>query len=158
MHLIIVNILQIGNHMEMFTDSIQHKLSILDKIYDIDLFPGCTFILMKGPITNGSNNSYEFNIELDNFIEKIKPIINDFDVALVSCGGYGNLICNEIYKMGKSSIYIGGVLQMYFGIYGNRWVHENKYVLDIYLNKYWSRPANEEKPKDYNIIENSCYW
>lgn len=137
-----------------FIDSIQNKLNIREKIYDIDLFPGCTFILLKGPCTNETN---EFSIELNLFIEEIKNVIDNFDIALVSCGGYGNLICNEIYKLGKSSIYIGGVLQMYFGIYGNRWITENESILDLYLNEHWSRPFENEKSNDYKNIDNYCY-
>lgn len=141
-----------------FEDSIKEKIELREKIYGIDLFPECTFIFLKPPITNGSNESKEFNIELDFFIEKIKKIINDFDIALVSCGGYGNLVCNQIFKLGKSAIYVGGVLQMYFGIYGERWVRERKSILDLYKNEYWSRPKEHEKPKNYSNIEGSCYW
>jgi hypothetical protein len=58
----------------------------------------------------------EWDRELDIFCQKLDNCLNGCDVALVSAGGYGNLICNEIYKRGVSSVYVGGVLQMYFGI------------------------------------------
>lgn len=46
----------------------------------------------------------------------------DFDVALLSCGGYGNHLSYFIYKeMNKSALYIGGGLQIWFGIMGKRW-------------------------------------
>jgi len=51
-------------------------------------------------------------------IEKI-----DFDIALLGCGGYGLPLCNFIKsKLNKSAIYIGGGLQLLFGVMGERWM------------------------------------
>ena len=36
------------------------------------------------------------------FCTEIMKIKDDFDVALCSCGGYGNPICAFIYNIGKS--------------------------------------------------------
>lgn len=127
-----------------FIDSIKDKINIRENIYGIDLFPNCEFVFIKPPQTNGTNPSEVFNIELEKFQNKIIKIKDSFDIALVSCGGYGNLICNEIYKMGKSSIYVGGVLQMYFGIYGARWLRERNDIMRLYLNNNWSRPKETE--------------
>ncbi len=68
------------------------------------------------------------------------------------------MVVNKIYEMGKSAIYIGGVLQMYFGIYGMRWMRERKEVMQLYFNKYWSRPKEMERPKGYKDVEASAYW
>jgi len=141
-----------------FSESINEKISIREKIYGMDLFPGCEIICLKPPQTQGNNVSQEFNIELDEFINKVKSIENKFDIALVSCGGYGNLVCSEIYKMNKSAIYVGGVLQMYFGIYGSRWERERPEIMTLYKNEYWSRPKEEERPSGYQNVESSCYW
>jgi len=143
-----------------FVDSFKEKEDIRENIYGIDLFPECEFVYLKPPQTNGTNKSRNFLLELQDFIQSVKEtkMETNFDVALVSCGGYGNLICNEIFKMGSSSIYIGGVLQMYFGVYGSRWLRERKDVLKLYLNEYWSRPKEHEKPVNYKNIEGSCYW
>ena len=128
------------------------------KIYNIDLFPNCSFVYLKPPQTNGTNESRDFKVELDEFSKEINKIKDQFDIALVSCGGYGNLVCNHIYDIGKSAIYVGGVLQMYFGILGNRWVQERPDILRLYLNEKWHRPEAEERPKGFEKIENSCYW
>lgn len=141
-----------------FVETIREKVKIREKIYNIDLFPECEFIFLKPPQTHGNNSSRVFHEELNDFIIEIKKIKNDFDVALVSSGGYGNLICNELFKMNKSSIYIGGVLQMYFGIYGERWLRERSDIMKLYKNEFWSRPKEQEKPKNYKNIEDSCYW
>lgn len=141
-----------------FVESIKEKIDEREKIYGIDLFPECKFVFLKPPQTQGDNPSREFMEELKDFHRQIDEVINDFDVALVSCGGYGNLICSYIYQQGKSAIYVGGVLQMYFGIYGERWVRERPDVLNFFMNKHWSRPKESEKPKNNQKIENNCYW
>ena len=53
---------------------------------------------------------------------------------------------------------MGGVLQMYFGILGNRWLKERPDAVRLFLNKHWSRPKMEEKPKNCEKVEKGCYW
>jgi len=141
-----------------FIESMKSKLDILPEIYGVDLFPHCEFIFIKPPQTHAAMPSQEFDIELEKFIQEVKKIKDDFDIALCSCGGYGNLVCAEIFKMDKSAIYVGGVLQMFFGIYGGRWLKEKPEILRIYMNNHWSRPSENEKPNGHNNIENGCYW
>jgi hypothetical protein len=142
-----------------FEESILEKIPIREKIYGIDLFPNCTFVTMKPPQTQASENSEEFDVEFDNFKKRLSTKLDEFDIALVSCGGYGNPICAYLYENNKSAIYVGGVLQMYFGILGSRWVKERFDVLKIFYNDtYWSRPKEKERPKGSNLVENGCYW
>lgn len=141
-----------------FIESIKEKIDIREKIYGIDLFPDCEFVFLKPPQTHGNNESRKFEIEYGDFLDKINDIKDTFDVALCSCGGYGNPICSEIYDMGKSAIYVGGVLQMYFGIYGERWMRERPDILRAYMNQHWSRPKESEKPTNHKAVENNCYW
>jgi hypothetical protein len=141
-----------------FIKSMKEKLNILPEIYGVDLFPECSFVFIKPPQTHASNQSKEFDIELEHFMSEIKKIQHEFDIALCSCGGYGNLVCHEIYKLNKSAIDIGGVLQMYFGIYGKRWLQERPDVLRLFNNKHWTRPTKEETPDGYQNIEGGCYW
>ena len=86
----------------------------------------------------------------------------DFDIALVSCGGYGLPICNFIKtKMQKSAIYLGGVLALLFGVtckrYGNNFnpglitPSENETIqLKSFKDLYDSDCPNE--------VEDGCYW
>ena len=84
----------------------------------------------------------------------------EFDVALLGCGGYGLPLCNYIHtEMKKSAIYIGGGLQMMFGVMGNRW-ERNEYWKDI-INQHnprFIRPSGDEILKDCSRVENGCYW
>ena len=143
-----------------FEDSIKEKVPIRAKLYDgVDLFPGCTFVYIKPPMTQAGEPSQEFDAEMNKFTQRLDKLKNDYDVALVSCGGYGNLVCNYIYENHKkSSIYVGGVLQMYFGVLGGRWLKERPDVVRLFLNEHWSRPKISERPRNCDGIENACYW
>ena len=141
-----------------FIDSIKLKIDNRKEIYGVDLFPECEFVFIKPPQTQGDEPSEEFNIELDKFKIELEKIKDTFDVALVSCGGYGNLVCSLLYDMNRSAIYIGGVLQMYFGIYGKRWMRERKDILNMHLNNNWTRPGQLERPRSFEKVEDSCYW
>ncbi|MHA2082202.1 MAG: hypothetical protein ACXABD_00470 [Candidatus Thorarchaeota archaeon] len=141
-----------------FADSMREKDKIREKIYGVDLFPECKLLYIKPPQTQADEPSEGFNTELNKFRKRLDSISGNYDVALVAAGGYGNLICDHIYNTGHSAIYVGGVLQMYFGIVGQRWIRERSDVIRHYINEHWSRPTDDEKPKNYSVIERSCYW
>lgn len=141
-----------------FADTIQKQLEYREKIYGIDLFPDCSFVFIKPPQTQGENDSRDWCIEFLEFCAKINMIKDHFDIALCSCGGYGNPLVGFINSLGKSAIYIGGVLQMYFGVLGGRWEEERADIVKMYKNEYWTRPSEEERPKGHENIEKSCYW
>lgn len=98
-----------------------------------------------------------YNKPHNNWIETYSYIIGqineDFDIALVSAGGYGMLFCNYIYtELKKSAIYIGGPLQCFFGIKGKRYDEFNIY------NEYWISIDEKNKPVNYKFVEDGCYW
>ncbi len=90
--------------------------------------------------------------------EDIKNI--DFDIALLGCGGYGLPLCHFIKTdLNKSAIYIGGGLQLLFGVFGGRWENSefwNKIIDEN--NCKFIRPTEDEICKNSNTIENNCYW
>jgi hypothetical protein len=141
-----------------FVESIEKKIDQLPNIYGVDLFPDCSFVFLKPPQTQGRNSSRSFKEELGLFASRIIEIRDTFDVALVSCGGYGNPLMSILHENEISAIYVGGVLQMYFGVYGARWLRERPDIMRLYLNKHWSRPTLMEKPSGHNQVEGSCYW
>ena len=140
-----------------FCDTIKKQL---DKpVYPVNLFPDCTFVFVKPPQTQADNPSREWHEEFDDFIFELNYVRDKYDIALVSAGGYGNLICNYIYEQhNKSAIYVGGVLQMYFGIYGQRWLTELSSIVKMYMNENWVRVSEQEKPKGYKNIEGGAYF
>jgi hypothetical protein len=141
-----------------FAQSIYDKIPYLDKIYGMSLFPECTISTILPPQTHGQGMCREFNEELAQFCQHLDSMKDTYDVALVSCGGYSNLVCNHIYEHnGKSAICVGGVLQMYFGIFGERWIQSNKDIMSLYKNEYWTRPKDVEKPMNFQSVEGGYY-
>ncbi len=143
-----------------FIESIKEKIEIREKLYGIDLFPECTFVFIKPPSLAGDNPSEDWLVEYNKFCLELDTIKDIYDVALVSCGGLGNLVCNHIYEHHhKSAIYVGGVLSVWFGVYNKRTLDEKAPILRLYLNEYWSRPKITERPLGWEKIENGgCYW
>ena len=66
------------------------------------------------------------------------------------------LIADELFKRGKSVMYIGGALQLFFGIIGRRWF-ENKEIMAM-VNDAWTRPLPADKPTGATKVEKGCYW
>lgn len=77
-------------------------------------------------------------------LEFMKTAISelDFDVALLACGAFGHPLCAHIKSMGKKAVYMGGELQLMFGIYGDRWVG------NPIINEHWIRPLKDDLPKE----------
>jgi hypothetical protein len=141
-----------------FAESIRAKIPVREKIYGVDLFPECEITVILPPQTQGDNPSREFDEELRDFLLRLDAVADTYDVALLSCGGYCNHVCAHLFSTGKSAIYVGGTLQMMFGILGVRWIKETPDVLRLYWNEHWSRPAASERPRGFETIEGGCYF
>jgi len=84
----------------------------------------------------------------------------DFDIALLGCGGYGLPLSNYIYEdMNKSAIYVGGGLQLLFGVMGKRWDDIQMWIDIIKKNNTkFIRPSIREQIPNKTRIEGGCYW
>lgn len=84
----------------------------------------------------------------------------DFDVALLGCGGYGIPLCSFIHgTLKKSAIYIGGGLQLLFGVNGKRWLtHPIIKRESERSDSLWTRPCEKETIIGNTMIEGGCYW
>ena len=145
---------QINDNFKMF------KNKNNDNNNDNDIFlNNQEFIFYKSFNTLAGNHIHNNWIETFNImchdIEKL-----DFDIALVSCGGYGLPLCNFIKtNMKKSVIYIGGGLQLLFGVIGNRWLSHPTILKIIDENKtQFIRPTDDEIVKNKILVEGGSYW
>ena len=139
---------QINNNFKLFNKSNKHIF-----------LEGQEFVFYK------SYNSLAGNRPHKNWLETYLVMCRDikdldFDIALLSCGGYGLPLCDFIKtKLGKSAIYIGGVLQIYFGVIGRRWEEEEYWKNKIRDEDIqFIKPNEGEKIINFNKIENGCYW
>ena len=89
---------------------------------------------------------------LDDLVERC--LAQDCDVYFISCGCYGLILCDRLKEAGKKAIYIGGLLQLLFGLKGKRW--DEREEINEYYNKYWVYPNT--KPQGWDKIEGGCYW
>jgi hypothetical protein len=131
--------------------------NIKDIFPDMSWFENCNIDFIMPPLTlAGNHKNKDWQEHLSIFIEQLRTK-NEFDIALVAAGGYGMLIADYIFsKMNKSVMYIGGALQLFFGIIGKRWF-DNKEILKL-VNDYWIRPNIKDKPENFTRVEKGCYW
>ena len=137
---------QIKNNFQMF----KNKTMFLDDQ---------EFIFYKSYQTIAGNHIHNDWFETFQIMcNDIKDI--DFDIALLGCGGYGLPLCNFIKtKLNKSAIYIGGGLQLMFGVMGKRWENIPLWKKIISENNCnFIKPSNDEICNNLNNIENGCYW
>lgn len=80
----------------------------------------------------------------------------EFDTALIGCGAYGLPLAVKLKQAGKQAVHVGGSLQLFFGIKGNRW--DNHEVIGKLYNEHWVRPSETEAIKKAEVVEGSCYW
>jgi hypothetical protein len=140
--------LQLNNKFKMFKDS------------EKDIFlEGQEFVFYKCFNTLAGNHIHNSWIETyDIMCDDIKKI--DFDIALLSCGGYGMLLGSFIKdKLNKSGIYIGGGLQLLFGVIGQRWLKHPIITQIIKENDCkFIRPSGDEIVGNNSEVEKGCYW
>lgn len=150
-------ILIISSH----NNTIQNQLKNIDKLFPKNIFhKDVIFKIYKPPqqnAGNNDNNSWLFHCnKMKEDLQNIKAIF-DFDIALVGAGGFGMIICNFLFnKLDTNVIYVGGSLQLFFGINGKRWIN-NKVIVDN-QNNYWTSVLMEDRPINPLLCEDSCYW
>ena len=139
-----------------FVTTIQSQLSHLAELFPgQSWFEGCTFQFAKPPVTlAGNHQGIDWKVQYDTFIDQLNSM-QEYDIALVAAGGYGMLIAAHVFSQKKQVLYIGGALQIFFGIIGKRWF-DNKEVLKQ-MNDSWVRP-NKERPANSTRVEKGCYW
>ena len=150
---------QVANHFQIFKDPT--KKIFLDNQ---------EFIFYKSYQTSAGNHLHKNWLEtytlMCSDIKKLDKEYN-FDIALLGCGGYGLPLCNFIKTtLNKSAIYIGGGLQLLFGVMGQRWENREdwkKIIKDNQdpnqeTNTRFIRPSGEEIINNKNTVENGCYW
>lgn len=112
-----------------FSKSINYQMQHKNNIHLNYIFPNFQHITYNTPITynNQNDNESSINSHSRNWNEECQRMASEineieFDIAFLSCGSYamylGDFIKNN---MGKKALYLGGILNVYFGIYGGRY-------------------------------------
>jgi hypothetical protein len=140
-----------------FQRQIQHLLALYP---NRSWFEGCMFHFLRPPVTLAGNHGHlDWKEHEEKCFQQIREHQQDhpFDVALVGAGGYGMLLSHRIHQEFQTHVvYIGGALQLFFGVIGKRWF-SNKEVMTL-MNDQWVRPVKEDQPTDFKRVEKGCYW
>jgi hypothetical protein len=141
--------------------TVENQIVNLDKVHKKEIFDKTTIFKVYKPVQQnaGSNDEHSWLFHFNKMKGDIKKIKEDFDfdIALVSAGGFGMILSEFIYsELNSSVIYVGGALQLFFGINGTRW-NDNETIQNA-QNKYWTNVFKEDMPKNPKLCENSCYW
>lgn len=129
-----------------FEDSIRHQLKDRQKIFaHLGIrYPDFELKTVKTPITFDTCHYPHRNLfeTADILCDQVRSC--DFDFAMLGCGAYSIPILDTLQSMRKSHLYLGGMNQMYFGVYGGRYDTE---FFRQFMNDYWIRPLDSDKPK-----------
>ena len=123
-----------------------------------------TIYTYKFPYTFFNKGPHNNILETADYIvnDIITTIIDDYESVIISCGAYGCIVAENFYKNNKNVLILGGELQYMVGILNGRTKqHYMKNAIQYTESnkQYWIDSIPDEyKPKDYDKIENGCYW
>lgn len=149
-----------------FAEVIEKQYKNRNNIFPNGLLPDFTLYTIKAVQSLGGNNNFNDWFEALQYM-KDKIDTFDYDICIIGCGAYGFPLAAHVKRKGKKAFHIGGVLQLLFGIRGNRWENPNYGVKEWgipvgsysnLINEYWVRPGSKERPTIADKVENACYW
>ena len=117
------------------------------------LFPGnpralpkfAELLTMKPPVGRSSeatSGSWQTQVEVAE--QQLRALAPSFDVALVAAGAWGPLLQRFLKQhLHKSSVYVGGALQLHFGIWGGRYIDLAE-VRAVASMEHWVWPEEDE--------------
>jgi hypothetical protein len=138
---------QYARHREQLFPS---DAGVLPQFAQLTVVPCVQSAIAETPHANWSES-------LEEMKRRLAAAAGSFDVALLGCGGYGLPMAAYIRnELNKSAVYLGGAVQVLFGIRGRRW--DSHPVISGLYNDHWVRPAESERPPDAAQVEGGCYW
>ena len=112
---------------------------------------------VKVPISAVGRHPHRDFLETLEVLQQAVEAAQPFDVALMGCGGYGLPLAAYIRgNLSRSAIYVGGGLQLMFGITGSRWL--GRADMKPWVNEFWVRPSASETPVNAIQFERASYF
>ena len=144
-----------------FADSIKSQYDKRDKLFsNKDTLPEFGSLVVIKAVQSIANNKR--GLPYSNWFEALKHMemqldSYDYDAVIVGCGAYGMHLCAHAKRNNKVAIQLAGWTQMLFGIYGNRWLIDQP-EYSRFINDYWIRPSENERPVGAESVEKGAYW
>ena len=144
-----------------FIQSIKKQYEKREKLFENpNVLPEFEELILVKAVQSIAGNGSETCIK-DSF-DALKSMENeidshDYDIALIGCGAYGMSLAAHCKRRGKIAVHMASWVQMLFGIYGQRWAVDQPQHAK-FINEYWTRPMESEKPKNAQLVENGAYW
>jgi hypothetical protein len=140
-------------------DTISSQAKHLEVMHKRKILPHFDVFTFKPPQTQGfslTSGAFPSNLALAS--SNLEQIISDnkIDVVLLAAGAYGLPLALSSFKAGAKSIYIGGSLQLLFGINGRRW--QANPAVDSMKTAFWLERSLEGRPSGSGLVEGSTYW
>jgi len=110
-----------------FSKSIQYQYQRKDKLLNNYVLPDFQLLTYNTPITYNNQDGNIIDVPTNNWFEQCELMANeiskiDFDIAFLSCGSYALYLGDFIAeKLGKTSFYLGGIVNIIFNIAGDRY-------------------------------------
>ena len=124
-------VLIISKYYKTISEQIQHR----DKIYNKEIFPNCTFNFINIPVCHGS-----FKSTINNYLHnELHPMIESSDIILIGNTPYSYCILDYMRQLNRTTIDVGDLLPLYFGIYDDNVLKKYPDLVRIYLNENWIR-------------------
>ena len=154
-----------------FIDTIQQQIPKLPEIWSkvnvtgapsscmpLERLDQVQFIRARLPVADPTQSWLEV-------LEELKQEITNaghFDVALISCGGFGLPLLAHVASLPHkpSGLYMGGALQLFFGIHGARWYSNEEWYQywHDYYTEAWTWPLESDLAySTIGLIEASSY-
>lgn len=142
-----------------FAKLIESQYLKRDELHRFKILPKFNLFVLEPPETNGlifwrgsyGKNLNEFLVNLINYVES-----NKIEVVLLASGAYGLPIVKHLRDSNVSAIYMGGSLQLLFGIMGSRWRELSN--IESLMTNAWIDGSKGKKPFGYKLIEGATYW
>lgn len=124
---------------------------------DGDVLPALDLVVVRAPVSLADapppHGSWSESLAATKAaIDAAGPV----DVALLGCGSYGLPLAHHVLERGAVAIYVGGGLQVLFGIKGSRWMARPFFAAAA--NEHWVWPAADETPPGAAGVEGAAYW
>jgi hypothetical protein len=124
---------------------------------DINPLPRVSVLPVVPPQTQGLQLSRQtWREHFESLKRQVDMCVPKVESALIAAGAYGMPIAAHLAAAGVPTAYVGGCLQLLFGIHGRRW--ESREYLKGLTTEKWVNQDPASRPRGAGLIEGGAYW